>query len=492
MSIVVKAASSLALLTCLAFPAHGADESLTPVIDMLEMLDAGTLDIQVIQDWHTVDGPVATRQKIINISVGHVWADQDYRIPVRMVVPLTGKATGFHLTGGHGLRDFQRDMRVNGVDRILLEGGVGLVHTMVQTLAQSDQKQLGKEMDDKFIETLNPRYSIQYWGWPATLMRSITAAYAETEHFAKGRIAMSGGSKNGATPSAVLIQDPRTTAVHASVSPIWDSPLRMCDEEAWAGLRAFNQRYVDGITKDTGKGGPERLLRHPFLGGTFGPIYNRRALAAGHSWEDLQKTAELVADHVFVTRNLKQLKTRNVDMFFHPGTHDFVCFDVAWGGRHHPKMPVYLECNAGHGQKPHPTAEKGQANKSAFLISHFFADAPDMPATPTISYQHTGDRITVTVSFPPDEPSESGRIWWIYNRGIDGSAAYLREHFPDEQWSDMQWDEARKVWTAEIELKKGVSHIDFFSNHRRTLTYKSAKYPTYVSSPYTRIQLTRS
>jgi hypothetical protein len=56
----------------------------------------------------------------------------------------------------------------------------------------------------------------------------------------------------------------------------------------------------------------------------------------------------------------------------------------------------------------------------------------------------------------------------------------------------MQWDEARKVWTAEIELKKGVSHIDFFSNHRRTLTYKSAKYPTYVSSPYTRIQLTRS
>ncbi|MEO1980450.1 MAG: hypothetical protein ABGZ24_08025, partial [Fuerstiella sp.] len=118
-------------------------------------------------------------------------------------------------------------------------------------------------------------------------MRTITAAYAETEHFEKGKIAMSGGSKNGATPSAVLILDPRTTAVHATVSPIWDSPLRLCDETAWEELAAFNQRYVDGITEYAGKGGPERLLRHPFLGGTFGPIYNRQALAAGHSWSDL-------------------------------------------------------------------------------------------------------------------------------------------------------------------------------------------------------------
>ena len=490
MSVVVNAVSSLALLACVAAPALAADKRQIPVIDMQEMLDTSTLDVRVIKDWHAVDGPVATKQKIINISVGHVWAGQDYRIPVRLVVPADRKAQGFHLTGGHGLRDFQRDIRVNGVDQVLIEGGVGLVHTMVQTLNQSDQAKLGKQMDDRFIETLNPRYSIQYWGWPATLMRTITAAYAETEHFAKGKIAMSGGSKNGATPSSVLILDPRTTAVHATVSPIWDSPLRMCDKAAWEELRTFNQRYVEGITDDTGKGGPERLLRHPFLGGTFGPIYNRRALAAGHSWADLQRTAELVADHVFVTRNLKPLKTRDVDMFFHPGTHDFVCFDIAWGGRHHPRIPLYLQCNAGHGQKPHPAAEKHQANKSAFLLSHFFDDAPEMLETPAISHQRSGDRLRITVRCLPNTRSESGRIWWMYDRGIDGSAAYLRDKFPNDQWSEMNWDDAKKVWTAEIELKKSASFIDFFSNQRKTFTYKSVEYPTYLSSPYTRVKLT--
>ena len=490
MSIVTKFVSGLALLTCAAIPSFAADEHQRPVIDMQEMLDVGTLDVRVLQDWHTVNGPVATRQKIINIKVGEVWEGQDYRIPVRMVVPVDRKAKGFHLTGGHGLRDFQRDMRIKGVDQVLIEGGVGLVHTVVQTLNQSEQAQLGKEMDDKFIETLNPRYSIQYWGWPATLMRAITAAYAETGHFETGKIAMSGGSKNGATPSSVLIQDSRTTAVHAAVSPIWDSPLRMCDKAAWEQLQAFNQRYVDSVTDYAGKGGPERLLRHPFLGGTFGPIYNRRALAAGHSWADLQRTAERMADHVFVTRSLERLKGRSVDMYFHPGTHDFVNFDIAWGGKHHPNIPIYLQCNAGHGQKPHPAAETNQANKSAFLISHFFDDAPDMQQTPAISWQRSGDRLEITVQSLANERSESGRIWWMYDRGIDGSAAYLRDKFPDDQWAEMDWDDAKKAWTAKIDLQTGISHIDFFTNHQKSITWKSVEYPTYISSPYTRVPLT--
>ena len=78
----------------------------------------------------------------------------------------------------------------------------------------------------------------------------------------------------------------------------------------------------------------------------------------------------------------------------------------------------------------------------------------------------------------------------MYDRGIDGSAAYLRDKFPDDQWAEMDWDDAKKVWTAEIGLKTGVSHVDFFTNHRRTITWKSVEYPTCISSPYTRVQLT--
>ena len=47
------------------------------------------------------------------------------------------------------------------------------------------EKELGDEMNTRFIETLNPHYSIQYWGWPATIMCAATAAYAESAYFKK-------------------------------------------------------------------------------------------------------------------------------------------------------------------------------------------------------------------------------------------------------------------------------------------------------------------
>jgi hypothetical protein len=121
-------------------------------------------------------------------------------------------------------------------------------------------------MNRRFIETLDPHFSIQYWGWPATVMRAVTAAYAETGHIQHGKVAVSGGSKNGASPSVALICDKRITAQHSTVAPIWDSPLRMCDRDAW-----------DLLEKEYPK-------EHFFLGGTFGPIYNRDTLEAGHSW----------------------------------------------------------------------------------------------------------------------------------------------------------------------------------------------------------------
>jgi hypothetical protein len=40
-----------------------------------------------------------------------------------------------------------------------------------------------------------------------------------------------------------------------------------------------------------------------------------------------------------------------------------------------------------------------------------------------------------------------------------------------------------------IDLGFDANQIDFFSNHRKTISYKSRKYPTYISSPYTRVTL---
>ena len=54
-----------------------------------------------------------------------------------------------------------------------------------------------------------------------------TGCYAEKEHFEKGTVAVSGGSKNGASPSVSILHDKRMTALHSTVAPIWDSPLRL-------------------------------------------------------------------------------------------------------------------------------------------------------------------------------------------------------------------------------------------------------------------------
>ena len=474
-----KSLTGIAVLLCVTAQAGQKLRAATerPLFDMQALRDAGTLDVEVLQAWQLVDGAVPTRQKLVTIRVDELWPGQDYRVPVRMIVPARTKAKGFHLTGGHQLKQLQNHARLRGVENELIKGGIGLVQTIVQEPKQFGQAELAYAMRKRFLETLDPHYSIQYGAGPATLIRATTAAFAEEAYFEKGKVALSGASKNGASPSVALIADKRMTALHASVSPIWESPLRLCERKAWNELDAYNQLAA----QDT---------RHAFLGGTFGPVYNDQALDAGHTWDAVRGLALRLAHRIFISRNLAALEAREVDLYFHPGTHDFVAFDIAWGGRHYPQIPIYLKANSGHGQgKGHPAAERNEQNKAAFLLQHFFPDVEPMLKAPSVEYQLKGKAMQVAVKFAPDSKAESGRIWWMYNRGPDGSKAYIRERFPDEQWQDMKYDTRNRIWTAEIDLPVNASHIDFFSNHRKTIHYKAKAYPTYISSPYTRVRM---
>jgi len=441
------------------------------VFDMKEIRDPSTLQIKVLQDWHKVQGTIATRQKLVSINVGDLWPGQEYRVPVRMVVPANRKAKGFHLTGGSSPSRLQRDARPNPTERELLEGGVGLVITVVQEPGSYGQRAMANASEKKFAESLNPRFKIQYWAWPATLMRAITTACAEKGHFEKGKVAASGGSKNGASPSMAIIHDERMTAVHATVSPIWDSPLRLNDDQAWKQLRAQGGR----------SGG--------FTGGHFGPNFNRRVLESGGTWKDLQKFTREISDGVFISRNLEALRKRRVDMLFHPGTHDMVAFDIAWGGKNHPTIPLYLGANSGHGKRGHPKTERDQNNKAAFLLKHFFPNEVkgSLLNPPKVHHSVKGKMIEITVTFPEGSNEESGRIWWIFDRAPDGSPKYLNEMIPDD--NTMQMKRTGNRWTATIKIDPKASRIDFFSNHRKTLLYKESQYRSYLSSPYTRVNL---
>ena len=460
-----------------------------PLFDMAAIRDASTLDVMVLKDWYPVRGEDMTRQKLITIRVGELVPGQEYRLPVRFIVPHDRKAKGFHLTGGHQLRNMQNSFPPRGLDVELLRGGVGLVFTVVQVLPASGQPELGRKAERRFFETLNPKHSIQYWGWPAALMRATTAAYAEKDHFEKGKVAMSGGSKNGASPSVALLQDDRLTALHASVSPIWPSPLRLCDEQAWADLRKANERYAAKLRARGERVNERRIHNHAFLGGTFGPVYNRDALGAGHKWSDLQRLAKAMTPEVFVAPKLAELRKRGAEVLFHPGTHDFVAFDLAWGGKHYPEVPVYLRANSGHGiRKPHPAAERGEQNKAAFLLRHFFGGEGLLPP-PRVESHADEDKVEIKVIFPESAKAQSGQIWWMYDRGPDGSAAYLGELFPEDQSAPMKFQAKDNSWNFTLPREAGKKHIDFFSNHRKAIRRNGRAYNTYISSPYTRVSL---
>ena len=101
----------------------------------------------------------------------------------------------------------------------------------------------------------------------------------------------------------------------------------------------------------------------------------------------------------------------------------------------------------------------------------------------------TKDVLKVTVRFALNSGEKSGRIWWMNDRGPDGSPRYLKQLIPDQNTKEMTRDADRGVWTVEIQLDSKASRIDLFSNHRKVITYRKNTYPTFISSPYTRLEL---
>ncbi len=476
----------LAALTIVAasVTTHAADSAMNcGMFNTEEILDAGTLDIEILQDWH-VDKPTgSTRQKLIEINVAEWWPGQDYRIPVRMMVPLEGKAQGFHITGGNPAEALMSDKRPSDFEAKLLAGGVGIVKTVVKPLERIPEKQgLEQEMGRLFLKDLNPRYTT-IWIWSMTLMRATTAAYAEVDHFEKGKVAGSGGSKNGVSPATALINDERFTATCSDVAFAWASPTRRLDREELAKVEEANRVFFEAV-----KAGDVALNRQRAawyqakMVGSKTSIHEL-AVRAGRSWDEVHAFADCILGRLCVTENWDRLRGRDVHLFFQPGTHDYVAYDILWGARNYPELPVYYRPGGGHNQTPHGAAEDDSQNLQAFLWHHFFGGEP-LLKPPTSSYKVDQGQLRVSVNFREGPQPTSGRIWWMYDRAPAGSAPFLHERIPEEQWMEMRCDAETGTWTAAIPLKDGCSRIDFFSNHGLEVN----GYKHYLSSPYTRVE----
>ena len=455
-----------------------------PVFNIEEILDESTLDIKILQDWHVDKITGTTRQKVIEINVAEWWPGQDYRVPVRLIVPLKGKAKGFWVNGRLPYKYFLKDdVGQTDFNAKLLANGVGIVETVVKVLKDiPGNENLQQKMMKKFMEDFNPRYNT-VWAWSMTLMRAATAAYSETDYFEKGKVASSGGSKNGISPAVALINDERFTATCSSVAFAYYSPLRGGNKEEINKVKAANKAFFEAELAGDIELSKQRAKYYQahMVGKKRG--MNQAARRMGKSQEELQRFADDFYSSVCVTENWEQLMERDTDILFQPGTHDWVAYDVLWGAQNHPQLPVYYKPNGGHEQKPHIAAFKDNQNAEAFLWHHFFGGDP-MLAPSSSSYKVDNDKLTVTVRFNEGPQPISGRIWWMYDRAPAGSAPFLHVPIPEDQWKDMRFDKKSGTWTATIPLKDGFERIDFFSNHGHITN----GYKQYLSSPYTRVE----
>jgi len=481
--------ASLVILVALvvvaaSIPAFSEDSGVKcDMFNTKEILDESTLDIKILQDWHVDKVTGSTRQKLIEINVAEWWPGQDYRIPVRMIVPLEGKAKGFSITGANPYETLMKDAQPTDFQAKLLANGVGIVKTHVKAFRQIPGKQgLEQKMRRVFMKDLNPRYTT-LWIWSMTLMRATTAAYAEGDYFEKGKVAGSGSSKNGISPAVALINDERFTATCADHAFAYYSPTRRADREEVAKADAANKAFFEAVKAgDIDLDQKRRKIYQRVMVGSESSM-DKMALKTGRSMDEMQTFADRLWSSVCVAENWDRLMERGVDILFQPGTHDYVAFDILWGAQNHPQLPVYYQPNGGHYQTPHVAAFKDNQNTEAFLWHHFFGGDP-LLKPPTSSHKIKKDKLTVTVSFKEGPQPISGRIWWIYDRAPEGSAPFLHVQIPEDQWMDMEYDKKTGTWTATIPLKDGVERIDFFSNHGLEVN----GYKQYLSSPYTRIE----
>ncbi|MDB4628040.1 hypothetical protein OAF82_00450 [bacterium] len=441
---------------------------------MPTLTDTSTLDVVVIEPWHvdTIDG--TTRQKLIDIHVDDWWQGVEIRVPVRLVVPLKGTVEGFVINGSGLNEQSDGDEPVSASDRIALDAGAGVVTTKIKSLGSYPDLPPEGVLRARFGETLDWRYS-EYYLWSAIMMRSITAAF-DDELFQPGPVIAYGNSKNGMTPLIASIHDERVTAVRSTHAFTTYTPIRAHEPTAIAHVESANQAFAAARADGLPQGDqPWNYYAKGFQ--------NLVEAATPSGWTTIEVMAAIdrVADDLYVSENWDELTKRGVEIFSLPGSHDWVAYDVPGTGAALPGLRTYIVPNGGHGRAGHPEAPSKDVD-AAFFAEQLTGAGGGLE-TPEITTAIDGDTLEVTVTFPDGGVPEESKIFWMFDRGPDGSAWYLYDLFPEGNWMTMTG--RGSTWTASIELEPGRSFIDLVTTH--TVTVDQRVIP--ISAPYTRVPI---
>ena len=443
---------------------------------MPTMTDTSTLDVVVVEDWHvdTING--TTRQKLIDIHVDDWWVGVEIRVPVRLIAPLEGSVDGFVISGslsGSG----EGDKRLFAGEQVAIDGGVGVVMAKIKTIAQYPGLPSQAILRNRFLDDLDWRFT-EYYLWSAIMMRSITAAF-DDDVFRPGRVIAYGGSKNGITPLISSIHDERITAVRSTRAFTALSPIRANDPAAVAEVAAANIGF--DAARAAGLPAGDQPWNYYNKGYRSTAALLDLARPFGWSEADIQASFDRVADDLYVSENWDELAARGVEYFSLPGSHDWVAYDVPGTSTILPDLRTYILPNGGHDRPGHPEAPGDSVNAAFFAEQLFGADRG--LETPDIATTVNGATLDVTLTFPDGGVPEDSRIFWMYDRGPEGSSWYLYDLFPDDNWTTMTG--AGSTWAALIPLEPSRTSIDLVTTH--TVTVGGNTIP--ISAPYTRVAL---
>ena len=239
-----------------------------------------------------------------------------------------------------------------------------------------------------FKEDPNPRYTI-VWIWSMTLMRATTAAYAEVDHFEKGKVAGSGSSKNGISPAVALINDERFTATCSNHAFAYYSPIRMGDAEALDEVAAASKAFSEAVKAGDIEIEPERAnaFRGKRCSGEREDPRTRTRAACGSPYAQVVRYGELGstdgARRRYPFRRREHMTMLHMTLFGERKTIPS-CLSITNPG-------------GGHSQTPHVAVAKDEQNREAFLWHHFFGGEP-LLKPPTSSHKVDKDKLTVSVS----------------------------------------------------------------------------------------------
>ena len=450
------------------------------VYNMEEIKDVSLLELEVLQEWHSVATTPRTQQKIVEITLCNFENGRKVRIPVTYIVPETEKACHFIVSYGNLGPTVYKEF--DGLKTKMLENGVGFVLPAIGPIKKMkpDGPQLNAEMNQLMRKTRDIKYS-SAWLWGATYMRAITAALEEEDHFLSEKIACDGRSKSAMASAIAMIHYPEVTGLYARVWPSATFPEYSTDaykEKVDQDNITFYQKLAAGEITQLGTMDDD----------AYETMRNQaKQRVTKNNYPKFSKfSSEEYQGMMLITENLDVLKEKNAQYYFFVGTNDNITMDVPLLAENYPDYPITYYPGGRHGGLSRflgisgtPDSEEAKNNRIAFF-SEFYLGQQAILEKPEIQYdyQSTDRTLSVTVNFGSDVPKKVA-LHYAYDRFSAGSKGY--EYDVWEQQAMMKKD--KYTWQLKLVVPEEVKTVSMLSFQEG-----GKELPSNSSSNYIKVQ----